>query len=337
MFQHILVPLDGSRRAEQALPVAAQVARASKGTITLLQVVNDAYNAPLYGLEGSYPPPDIVAQDLVGAQKYLERVRLRDDLAGVVIEIRAVLGHPATVILDDAWEQPTDLIILSSHGYTGIKRWLLGSIAERVARHSPVPVLILRGEDTWQLRQHAGEMRAMRALAPVDTSTYACAALTPAANLLAALSAPNQGQLHLTQIVVTSENAPPAISNRLLQNAKRNLATVSQDIRDRLPAHVGSALRPELSVSASLASDVAEGIVKMTEHGQENGASEEASSYDFIVLTTHSSGGLQRWSMGSIVEHVLHATHLPLLIVRPAENLHKEECRRAALAHSASR
>lgn len=72
MFQHILVPLDGSRRAEQALPMAARVARASGGTLTLLRVVNDTCDAPFYGLGASSLPPDLLARDLISARKYLE-------------------------------------------------------------------------------------------------------------------------------------------------------------------------------------------------------------------------------------------------------------------------
>lgn len=317
MFQHILVPLDGSSRAEQALPVAAQVARASGGTVTLLQVVVAAYNVPFYGLETSYLPPDIIESNLASAREYLEGLRQRSDLADVVVQTQAVLGNPAAVITDDAAKQPTDLIILSSHGYTGVKRWILGSIASKVARHSPVPVLILRvGEP---LRIHQGS-HAVRALVPLDASARALDAIVPAANLVAALSTPGLGELHLTRIVVAPEEMPNAQRARVLQEAEQHLAETGRRIRDELRAASGPDLHLALSWSVFQENDIAEGIVNIAEQ-------EEASTgagYDFIALTTHGASGIQRWGLGSIIERVLHSTRLPVLVVRPADMRGKE-------------
>jgi nucleotide-binding universal stress UspA family protein len=82
---------------------------------------------------------------------------------------------------------------------------------------------------------------------------------------------------------------------------------------------------------------VAESIVRVAECGEENEATGEGAGYDSIALTTHGVGGLQRWSLGHTVEHVLHTTRLPILLVRPAKRLHKAPRQRAALAHSGSR
>jgi len=312
MFRHILVPLDGSSRAEQALPVAAQVARVTGGTVTLLQVVTAVYKIPFYGLDASYIPPDIIESNLARARDYLDGLRQHGDLAGVTIQTQAVLGDPASVITDDAAKQPTDLIILSSHGYTGVKRWILGSIAEKVARHSSVPVLILRvGEP---LRIHRGTS-AVRALVPLDTSARARDAIMPAANLVAALSAPGQGELHLTRLVVTSEE---------VQGAEQHLATTGQRIQDELRAGADPALHLALNWSVFLASDIAEGIVSVAEQGEKNGAPGKIAEYDFIALTTHGVSGIQRWTLGTVIERVLHSTRLPVLVVRPADMRSKE-------------
>src|SRR5690349_16677894 len=74
MLQHILVPLDGSSRAEQALPVAARLARATGGTITLLSIVDLAHEAVSYRMPGPYLPPDTIERDLSAAQSYLDQV-----------------------------------------------------------------------------------------------------------------------------------------------------------------------------------------------------------------------------------------------------------------------
>ena len=171
MFQHILVPLDGSSRAEQVLPVAARLARASGATIRLLTVVDSAHEAISYSMAGPYMPPDTIERDLTTARSYLDEVSQQFLLIGVSVEKQVDLGNPAAMALLHAealTERPIDLIVMSSHGYTGFQRWLLGSVAEKIAREAPVPVLILReGESV----RFAG-MSAIRALVLVDASAW---------------------------------------------------------------------------------------------------------------------------------------------------------------------
>ena len=153
MFKRILIPLDGSPRAEQALPVAARLAQASEGTILLLNVVNTTQQAMAYGLGGAFVPSSALENDLTGGQVYLDQLTQRTHLRGMAdVERQVVSGNPAEKILQMAEEQHIDLIVMTSHGYTGIIRWLLGSIAERVAHHAPIPVLIMRDGDP--LRTH---------------------------------------------------------------------------------------------------------------------------------------------------------------------------------------
>src|SRR5579883_1370993 len=83
MFQHLLVPLDGSSRAEQALPVAARLARVSGAAITLVTVVDLAHEALLYQMAEPSLSPQVIDQDLTEARAYLDRVSQRSDLAGV--------------------------------------------------------------------------------------------------------------------------------------------------------------------------------------------------------------------------------------------------------------
>ena len=139
MFRHLLVPLDGSSRAEQVLPVVARLARASQGTVTLLRVVDLTHDAITYGMGAAYISQGIIEDELSAARSYLEQWRHDPSLAGTVVQTRVVSGNPAAAIIAQADEPPIDLVILSSHGYTGMKRWLLGSVAEKVARHALVP------------------------------------------------------------------------------------------------------------------------------------------------------------------------------------------------------
>lgn len=165
MFRHILVPLDGSARAEHVLPVAAKLARASQGTITLLRVVDLAHGALFYGTAGPYIGERILEEDLSIARDYLDDWRFDHSLEGIGLQRRVVPGNPAAAILAQAAKPPIDLAVISSHGYTGMKRWFLGSVAEKVARHALVPVLILRDQKPLHTHQSPERGEVVRALA----------------------------------------------------------------------------------------------------------------------------------------------------------------------------
>jgi nucleotide-binding universal stress UspA family protein len=334
MFQHILVPLDGSTRAEQVLPVAARLARASGATIRLLTVVDSVHEAVSYRMTGPYMPPDTIEWDFTAAQSYLDQVAQQYLLVGISVEKQVDLGNPAMMILSNVEalaEQPIDLIVMSSHGYTGFQRWLLGSVAEKIARQAPVPVLILReGESV----RFAG-MSAIRALVPVDTSARSLDAIPPAAQIVAALSSPKHGHLQLTQIVVMPEHVGKKEGEELLREARQNLGAIEQRIGEGLVADVGPDLHLTLSWALSMESDIAEGIVRLAENGEQFAEAGDAERCDLIAMTTHGSTGLERWAVGSITERVLHATRLPLLIVRPADMIEKQRRQRECQVQAA--
>lgn len=321
MFQHILVPLDGSSRSEQVLPVAARLARATGGTITLLRIVEMAPEAAFYTMEGPFLPQRLLKRDLVAAQQYLHQVSQRSDLARITPDTVVDLGDPALKILSHAEGGPIDLIILSSHGYSGIKRWLLGSVAEKVARHAPVPVLVLQTGASLRTHLDADGARTIRAFVPVDLSARSMDAIPPAAALVAALSSPGHGQIHLAHLVVAPTNASPMEQEELLRAVERNLAGIGRDIRDGLVTNVDPDLGVTFSWTALCACDIAEGIVRVAEHGEAGKDNGKETHSDLIALTTHGSTGIHRWAVGSIAERVLHASHLPLLLVRPADML----------------
>jgi len=338
MFQHILVPLDGSSCAEQVLPVAARLARASGATIMLLTVVDSAHEAVSYRMAGPYMPPDTIERDLTAAQSYLDQVSQRSLLIGASLEKHVDLGNPAAMILSRAealTEQPIDLIVMSSHGYTGIKRWFLGSVAEKIARHAPVPVLILREGEPLRTHVRFDGMSAIRALIPVDTSARSLDAIPPAAHIVAALSSQEHGHLQLTQIAVVPEHVDKTERDRLIREVRQNLDAVGQSIREGLVADVGPDLHLTLSWALSMERDIAEGIVRLAEKGEQFAEVGDAERCDLIAMTTHGATGLGKWAVGSITERVLHATRLPLLIVRPADMIEKEHRQRESQEQAA--
>src|SRR5437660_6253363 len=144
MIKRILVPLDGSQLAERAIPIATRIARASLGSILFLRVVTTASEFGVYMSEPSVLMQEAMEEDLAEATGYLAQVRKRTDLAGIEVDVGTFTGGAALQILDAARTRHIELIVMCSHGETGIKRWIMGSVAQKVVRHCIVPVLVLR-------------------------------------------------------------------------------------------------------------------------------------------------------------------------------------------------
>jgi nucleotide-binding universal stress UspA family protein len=141
--QHFLVPTDFSAYADQALDYAIALAGKLPARLTLLHVV---HSVPLW-VEGDMGRalPDVYLRQLEAqAQQELEQRQQRLQAAGVQGTILLVHGMPFQRIIDLARDQQIDLIIMGTHGRTGLQHVLLGSVAEKVVRLAPCPVLIVR-------------------------------------------------------------------------------------------------------------------------------------------------------------------------------------------------
>jgi nucleotide-binding universal stress UspA family protein len=317
MFKHILVPLDGSPLAEQALPVAARIVQATGGTVTLLHVLNLYVGyGPYLAQAGSFTEAQFQAER-VSANIYLDRIIHSDILEGVKTRKEVISGVPAQTIHTYARLSQIDLIVMSSHGYTGFKRWVLGSVAQKVAQLGPKPVLFLRADSSLpEFSAHP-----MQILVPLDGSPEAEAALLPAAQLRAALS-PEQGLLHLIRVVQPvhyvedeEEKIATQINEEAMQEARTYLNWVEQHLRegDFAPLH--------LQVTSSIVSskDIAHTLIQIAEQGESSAATQICESCHVIALATHGRHGLERLLMGSITERIPGSTKLPLFVVHPQE------------------
>ncbi len=144
MLKHILVPLDGSKLAEEALEHALNII-GPKGKITLLSAV-DIPEVPVYGY---YPPatmPDFEAtiKDLLPqADAYLKSIAKRLESDNVEVSIEAQIGDPAEVIAETALKHHIDAIVMSTHGRSGLSRWLFGSVTSKVLDAKACPVYVV--------------------------------------------------------------------------------------------------------------------------------------------------------------------------------------------------
>ena len=305
MFKQILVPLDGSTRAEQALPVAARLARASGGSIVLLRVAKLPVD---YGGAFTQAPlltEQIIETELDNVDDYLKTVATSATLTGITVKTEAMFGQPLQDILSVADTLRVDLIVICSHGRTGLKRWALGSVAQALAHQSAVPLLVLREGGRVTALSDVESARSLCALVALDGSPFAETALVPAANLVAALAAPGEGILQLTQVITDK-------GEEAQKHAKAYISGVAERLQQKLKGL-------NLSITWSLLrdEDVAGAIVDMAKHGEGGSRAGELSGCDLIAMSTHGRGGLERLMMGSVTERILHSTKLPMLIVRP--------------------
>jgi nucleotide-binding universal stress UspA family protein len=324
MLKRILVPLDGSPLAESALAVAARVVQASDGTIVLLRVIGvpTTYTPYIYGPDMAQSPS--LAQELLdteqeNAEKYLAEIARLDILAGIKVEPTVMPGTAGMAILDSAKEEHVDLIVMSSHGETGFKRLALGSVAQHVSRHSPVPVLVLRGDGsapTSAFPDPTRPLRSITALVALDGSELAETSLEPAAYLVAALAAPARGTLLLSTVANKQANRDKHGTEEHMRDEARKYLI---DIAERLQGSEIAKLNLVIEWSIEESKDVADALIQAAESGEMIESSHEFTGCDLIAIATHGRRGLQRLMAGSVTEHVLGATTLPMLIVRPKD------------------
>jgi nucleotide-binding universal stress UspA family protein len=312
MFERILVPLDGSPVAERAIPAAVRIARAFGGSVIMLSVVAPLVSSGKFSSLEVYPKAG-TDEELAEATEYLKTLAQSEQLGGITTEAHTLVGGAAPTIISAAGSLHATLIVLCSHGYTGFQHWMLGSVAEKVIRHAPIPVFVLREGGPGLA---TAEQQPVRSLVALDGSSLSEAMLEPAASLTAGLAqaATQPGALQLIQVV----DIPSSYGRFRSQVDSYYEAEVRAEAKHEYEQYLlavttrfaeGTLAKYHLAVSTVVATDpdVAEAIVQTAEQGK----------VDFIAMATHGRGGVQHWALGSITERVLHTTKVPLFIVRP--------------------
>ena len=144
MYKRIVVPLDGSPLAEQALAHATAQAERFEAEIVLLKVLEPLPEATLTSPASVQRAEQLSAQL---AREYLERVADPIREKGIAVEIMLLEGRPHVEIVRYAAEPEADMIVMSTRGHSGWSRWLLGSVADRVVRGATVPVLLVQCQE----------------------------------------------------------------------------------------------------------------------------------------------------------------------------------------------
>jgi nucleotide-binding universal stress UspA family protein len=178
VFTQILVPLDGSELAERSLPCAQQLAVLTGATLHLVRVTDLPQSiywspVPAYILPSTYD--DLLAAEAKESTAYLDAVRERLQAATLQVRTLHLTGRAAATLLDYERDAHIDLVVMASHGRSGLARFALGSVADQLLHHGSAPLLLVRAFGTPATLQ--------RIVVPLDGSPLAEAAL-PAARVL---------------------------------------------------------------------------------------------------------------------------------------------------------
>jgi nucleotide-binding universal stress UspA family protein len=302
MFTKLLVPLDRSPLAEQALGRAAAIARASSATIEVALVHQPV---PFAGF-GDAPWN---AEEWKHEEKYLETIATELSTGAAVHATHSVLrGEAVETICLHALDTESDLIVMTSHGRTGLSRMWLGSVAHGVLRRSSVPVLMLRPVEG-KSRQNAAHHLFKHILVPVDGSAFS-AEIIPHASSLARCSGAKITLLRVVRpipSVILDVGMPfaypptipdQAITDSLVEEAKAEISESARQISGEGCADVDA--------QVVVAEGVAQAILDFA----------RGHSVDAIAMSTHGRGA-SRLFMGSIADKIVRGSELPTLLHCP--------------------
>ena len=297
MYTRILVPLDGSETAEKALPYARAFAGNLKVPVELLGVIDISHYAS--GDRVRYLDALIDAA-ILRNQEYLKRVATT--FAGARVESTVEGGAPAEAIVTKAAGNKGTLIVMATHGRSGLKRWLLGSIAEKVLRGASNPALLVRASGETETE---GEVTPTRIIVPLDGSELAEAALTTVVELARALKLKVVLlRAYSVKAIMYSDEDNLHDSNEIATELKNEATRYLDHWAGRLKSEGCADVLPIVSEG-----DAAETIIEVAE-GAPN---------SLIAMCTHGRSGVKRWVLGSVTEKVIRHAGNPVLVLRVAD------------------
>ncbi|HDQ71742.1 MAG TPA: universal stress protein [Chloroflexi bacterium] len=314
MYQQVVVLLDGSKLAEDVLPYAIALIRGKACRVYLLSVVSPTKSIVLdlsSSIVQSEEDPSVeqkhVESDMV---TYLQAVaeQVRALVNDVQISVR--FGRPAEEILRFVEEVKADLVVMSTHGRSGITQWVFGSIADRVLRRVTCPVLLVRAGYT---QPHS---RYQRILIPLDGSELAEQVL-PYTKALTRSSKSSNEDLESTTIFLVSV-LTTGLGDRtvaLLTSYPPGLQLTTTAL-DQAEVELLTYLR---SVAAFFRQEgtMAQTMIRRGSPADEILDYADEIEADLISMTTHGFSGVSRWVYGNVAGKVLQGAKCPLLLVRP--------------------
>lgn len=310
MYKNMLIPVDGSKLAESAFAYAKELAGRLGTNVTILHVVDprESETLPMHQAYVSHSA-ETVRRRISDIQKRLGK-KQSAEVPHVSGEV--AVGHAAEQILRYTAEKGVDLIVMSTHGRTGMWRWVLGSVADKVLRASPVPVLLVRSETA----EKGGfeKWTDITVIVPLDGSPLAESVLP---HVQALAQQVGNEMLNVVLVRICEPPSMPAIPGAEVpfnwqQLMDESWAACKKTTKEYLAGIENHLKQTGLQVRSEpieqMKYSVAEEIVDYA----------NKIPFSLIVMATHGRSGVSRWAYGSVAHKVLTGSSSPVLMVRPS-------------------
>jgi nucleotide-binding universal stress UspA family protein len=312
MFEHVLVPLDGSSLAECVLPHAVALAQAFGSQVTLLEVIEPTTS----GQEVQAVDPLRWEIRRSEAEAYLTAVGERLEAVGIETQEVLLEGDGAERILDLAHERDVDLTIMSSHGRGGLSKWNINSTVQKVILQAYMPVLIVRAYQP--VPQELAGLRYRLVMVPLDGSRRAESVLPLADGLC---------QYHDAQVLLPTVVNRPSLMTRKppTEQVQQRVDQITDYNRERATEYLAELEeRMELPVKTRVVVNehTAAALHRLVEEEH----------VDLVVLSAHGRSAEPLWPYGGVALNFISFGSSPLLIVQdiPEERIRPTEAARAA-------
>ena len=285
VLRKILIPLDGSKTAETVLPYIRYLASQFDSKIEVLGVGIGNKNRRVNRL----------------LNEYIDNTVSNLNAEKIETEAVVIYGSAADKILNYSKQNDIDLIIMATHGRSGVKRWWMGSVAEKIISQSITPILLIPSKKK-KVTQTKKITSIDRILIPLDGSNIGQAAL----DHIELIARETGAAINLIQVISTSGSMEAS----LLGNANWDsfFKAMRKAASDYLESLVGELKGHGISAKYDIL--IGNPAAEIIEYAKKNKA-------DLIAMSTHGRTGLARWVLGSTADKVLHGAGMPMWLVRP--------------------
>jgi len=292
----MLIPLDGSKLAEQVLPYARFLARALSIPVELLQAADPEALALLTDPEHSRYADTVWADKINSGRAYLEAIAR--SFQGARVQCLVEKGKAEDVVIDKAAADKNTLIVMATHGRSGIQRWLLGSVADKVLHGSSNHMLLVRATEQGKT---AGEAALKTVVVPLDGSALAEQVLPYVGDLAR--------KIPLKVVFLRAYGLPPSVTGDEYGTYMGELMNqIENEARDYLATKVDEAKQNGMNdvVPVVKFGYGADDIISLARETPDN----------FVAMCTHGRSGMKRFALGSITDRVVRHSGDPVLIIR---------------------
>lgn len=311
MIAPIIIPLDGSKLAEQAIALAYSIAQHTNHDVLLLQVVEKEVNPIPAQSDQAIRIDELPDYATSQAKAYLQAIAKQLQLeGGPAVSYDVVFGRPGEGIARVADESEASYVVMSTHGYTGFTRWMMGSVADRVLHLTERPLVLIHPPDHVAydpLEQQMSELPDIKRIVVPLKGLPLAEQILPYVEEFA--QAYGQADIMLFHTIPAF---PAGLVPIQTEKLKQQWLRLSHEEAQTYLGHLVSQLRAQ-GHTVEFAIRVGMPAEEILEYVKEVDA-------DLIMMTTHARDGINRFLLGSVSSRVVKGSQVPVMVIRPTTN-----------------